>query len=207
MNMKPAIVAAIAFFSVIATVPAEEPAQPWKAGINFWFADIDYDFGGDDDSGDSVMIGPSVAYTWANQNWLSLGFSLAEEDYDGGSTDVVTADALFGHSIKFFEFGAGLRYWMNDYSSGGDDLEFGPIVYAGVSSPIAQSPVGVYGSASWNPVDFGDDEDAEHYTLDGGLSLDVKQAQARIGYRYKDYYETDGHFQYSGPTATIAVSF
>jgi hypothetical protein len=176
-------------------------------GLNLWIADIDFDFGGGDESGNSEMVGPSVKYTWSNKNWLSLGYLISEETYDAGSTDVNTVEALFGHTVSFLDFGAGLRYWLNDYSSGDEDLELGPIVYLGASSPVAGSPVGVYGCATWNPVDLGDDEDAEHYTLDGGLSIEVKQAQARFGFRFKDYYETDGHFQYSGPTATLAVSF
>jgi len=205
--MRLKFIAAALFLGILPTTFAQEPADPWKVGLNLWLADIDYDFGNGSESGDSRMFGPTVSYTWPGKNWISLSYATSEEDYRNGSTDVDTVDALFGHTVSVFDFGAGARYWMNEYSSGSDDMELGPIVYLGAASPIAGSAIGVYGYGTWNPVDFGDDEDAQHYTLDGGFSLGVKQVQARIGYRYKDYYDIDGSFKYSGPTVTFAAMF
>lgn len=194
-----AFVLSVFFISVSVTNAQESNV---KLGIHAWHIDISSD--GSD--GDATFWGPLLTFDISDNYWFKGSLLIGEEDYPRSTTDVTTFDLIIGRAVNIIDLGIGYRYWNNDFRSGGSSDENGPIVSAGIAHTFEPSLLKFYGDLTWNFVDFGDTEEQEHYTLEGGVSYNINKFDLSIGYRFKHYYDYHD-YKYKGITGSAVYHF
>lgn len=174
-----------------------------ELGLKVWPADISYSAG----QGDTFMAGPFAAVELPQAFRLSAAVLWGHEKYAADSTDVWDVEAILGKSFGLFTPGFGVRFWRNDYRSGGHSDEYGPFLYLGLGDAIGSWPLRWYAAASLAFKDYGDRGDMNYYLLEAGLSLPVRSLTASLGYRYKSYYDSREDYEYKGPAAALSWRF
>jgi hypothetical protein len=191
-------------------------------GGKVWYADTD---GAKDPA---LLAGPIASLGLGETFWVSGMFLLGSYDIEGLQEDVDSRDAegVFGMSYKILDIGVGARYsvWSLPVPDGfgnqqtEDFIQWGPMVYAGLSDSFGESPIGWYVGGSYMFYDLGDARDLqddygddvidtfEHYNVEGGLFAHWTHASVTLGYRYKNYINySDSAFQ--GPAASASFVF
>ena len=168
----------------------------------------------------TLLYGVTGSISMSEKLWLSAMFLTGT--YDGKNTsgvtirDVDTTDAelVIGYTANIVDIGVGARISQWTWEGIDDDfLMFGPMVYVGIGNTIGDSPVGWYIGGSYMVKDFGDaydkDWDAtyEHYNVEGGAFLAMGSVSATVGYRIKEYTDSDVDLDFKGVAASLGFGF
>jgi hypothetical protein len=183
-----------------------------RVGAKTWIADINYnvrDIRSAD--GDVWMYGPTLSVDLPKDLWLSGSAWFGKENLDHWSIRTWRSEAIVGYSWAWLDAGLGYSYRNSDFRPGDDASEQGPVAYLGSALPLGQTHIAVYGTATWQFLDFTDHDDAprrgdmSHYVLDAGVAFNKGRFAAYAGVRYEDYYYSEDDFTYLGPTVGFAV--
>lgn len=134
----------------------------------------------------------------------------------GNNIDSTDADLALIYRANIFDIGIGGRYteWGTRNSVSTDDFQiFGPMVYLGLGDSFGDSILGWYIGGSYMFKDFGDaydnnwDATYEHYNVEGGLSLVAGSLVATVGYRIKDYTDSNVDLTFDGIAGSVGFGF
>lgn len=172
-----------------------------------WFAEAS----GIDDS--ALLYGGACSLSLSDRLWLSAAYLMGTYD-DVVDIDTKDAEIVLGYSANIIDFGVGGRVTSWELDGFDDDfLIFGPMVYVGAGNTIGNSPLGWYVGGSYMFLDLGDAYDAdsdftfEHYNVEGGLFLAMGSLSATVGYRYKEYTDSDVDLDFRGFVASAGIGF
>jgi hypothetical protein len=201
-------------------IATAEDTRSVQVGAKVWTADISYKDNTGSHKGKTLMYGLTASVDLPDRLWLSVEVLNGREKYDylinswgkgeNSYTDILDGEIIFGKSLSITDVGIGFRYWRDSYKGGGGENEYGPLVYAGIGDRFGDTPVGWYGSATWNFTgsnDTGGNGSSAHFILEGGMSLSAQQLAATLGYRFKDYYSSAYDYKYGGPSAIVSYRF
>ncbi len=219
MRGKVAVVVAV-LAAVVLAVPAFAGLQ---IGAKAWVQETELDVQGFDvtSEGTGVSLGPTASLDLSDSLWVSASWLIGYTDWDEGAAEELTqdAEAVLAISFDWLDLGIGIRYTEDTFDVGGGIEEtfrkYGPMAYVGLGSSFGDSPLGWYAAGSWMFADLADDwEDftgdagGEHYNVEGGLSLFLAPLTATVGYRYKNYYDSDViDMTYQGVTVSAGLAF
>jgi hypothetical protein len=188
-------------------------ASASSIGVKFWNPEVDT---ADDPA---LHLGVTGSASMGGNMWLS-GMILAGTFEDVGNlpgNDVDTADAeiVIGYTANIVDIGLGARYteWADANDPDDDFKIFGPMIYVGLGNSFGDSPLGWYCGGSYMIKDFGDayDEDwdvtYEHYNVEGGLFLSAGSLSATLGYRTKQFLDSDIDISFDGIAGSVGFGF
>ncbi len=168
----------------------------------------------------ALLYGLTGSLSLSENLWISAMFLTGTYDGENDAglpildVDTTDAEVVLGYSFEYIDIGIGGRVSQWKWQNIDDDfLIFGPMVYAGLGDSIGDTPIGWYLGGSYMFKDFGDaydkDWDAtyEHYNIEGGISLALDPLSATIGYRIKEYTDSEVDLDFKGVAATLGFGF
>jgi hypothetical protein len=198
--------------AVIMSIAGAASASSIAAKV--WYADAT------DIEDAALLYGGSASISMGDNLWLSGAFLTGT--YDGDDTDgnairdVDTTDAeiVLGYTANIIDIGVGARISSWEWEGVEDDfLMFGPMVYVGLGNTFGDTDLGWYVGGSYMFKDFGDADDKdwdatyEHYNVEGGLFLAMESLSVTVGYRIKEYIDSDIDLTFDGAVASLGFGF
>jgi len=188
--------------------------------VKVWNAEIDTAEDPALHVGVAGSLGLSDSIRLSGQILMGTFESVGADDtvqFAGFDIDSSDADLILIYRANIVDVGLGGRY--TEWGDRGGDSEdnfkiFGPSVYLGLGNSFGDTPFGWYVGGSYMVKDFGDaydnddfDVTYEHYNVEAGLSISAGSLVATVGYRIKEYTDSDIDLTFDGVAGSLGFGF